>query len=108
MTSAATTAIAEQTELDKFEVPRGVEPIHPFDVYDMLVLGANVIDILNAKRPDPVDEMDYIRNRHKLGQLIIINGKRYFETTSVPYRSTSFKELPPPRETADNTPACPV
>lgn len=115
------------TELDQFEPD--AEPIHPYDVYDilcdLLTSGASVT-VIKAS-PAATDEADYDRNRHKIGDIIVVNGKRYFQTTSVPYRSTSFiaqfaenrhvqekladaglQLLPPPRETADNTPACPV
>lgn len=95
------------TELDQWE-PDG-EPIHPYDLHDLLtntVLPWMIVFV--RSNPPAKDEADYMRNRRKVGDIVEIGGKRYFQTTSIPYRSTSFKELPPPRETADNTPACPV
>lgn len=118
------------TELDQFAPD--AEPIHPYDVYDMLCdflsNGGATVQVIKES-PRAVDDADYDRNRHKVGDIIAVNGKRYFQTTSVPYKSTSFiaqlaenrhvqeklaeaglqfNVLPPPRETADKPPACPV
>lgn len=77
------------TELDKFQ-PEG-EPIHPYDVYELLNSLPNMTDVLlhsSKESPACVDEADYARNAHKLGSTMEIAGKKYFQTTSVPPKTT--------------------
>lgn len=78
------------TELDKFE-PDG-EPIHPFDLFELLQVMGDVDLFAVASSPAPADEADYQRNLHKSGSVVVLNGKRYFETTTEPYRTRRFVE----------------
>ena len=78
------------TELDKFE-PEG-EPIHPYDLFELMnALPVQSVTILQdcgeVSSPKAVDEADYLRNRHKLGSVITIAGKKYFQTTTVPAKT---------------------
>lgn len=76
------------TPLDVFE-PEG-EPIHPYDLYDMLN-ASTLEDILILRSNPPAEtEADYLRNIHKIGSVIEWDGKRYFETTDVPFKSKNF------------------
>jgi len=85
------------TPLDAY-LPEG-EPIHPYDFYDLLMNeqpGA-VVDVINyTESPRPIgntpDEVvaDYLRNIHKTGCVVIFKGKKYFQTTTVPFKSKNF------------------
>jgi hypothetical protein len=77
-----------ETSLDKWQ-PSGT-PIHPYDVYDLLMAGGQIVNIEDA--PRTIDEADYFRNISKRGSVVEIDGKRYFQTTTVPFKSTTFKE----------------
>ena len=84
------------TALDEF-TPEG-EPIHPYDFYDLLneQPGAVVDVIKHAESPRPSGstpaevEADYRRNIHKTGNVVTVKGKKYFQTTTVPFKSKNF------------------
>jgi hypothetical protein len=76
------------TELDKYE-PHG-QPIHPYDVYELLTAAKSCKHM--ASSPRCADEEDYIRNQHKIGDVLDVDGTIYFQTTRVPYKSKLFEE----------------
>lgn len=84
------------TALDQWK-PEG-EPIHPYDAYELLehmegwtsqTVVADVVTIV-SQSPAPEDEADYLRNLHKLGTVVEIAGKKYFETTTIPAKTHQF------------------
>ena len=76
------------TKLDEF-IPEG-EPIHPFDFVELLKEAKKVEVISEPIRPEDGD--DYLRNRHKLGSVMRVDGKLYFENTAVECKREEDKE----------------
>jgi hypothetical protein len=74
------------TKLDEF-IPEG-EPIHPYDVYELLEGGAKLVSYDISAQAE--DEDDYTRNRDKIGECIEIDGKKYFQTCNAPVRTRRF------------------
>lgn len=72
--------VTPMTALDKFE-PVG-EQIHPFDLFRLLTDWPSIQDVFNLQdAPAAIDEDDYLRNIHKIGQNIRVGHKPYFVTT---------------------------
>lgn len=69
-----------KTALDGFIVP--AELIHPYDVFVRLKLSPSVTYRTIRQSPVPEDDADYERNKAKVGTVVQINGKLYFETRS--------------------------
>jgi len=75
------------SKLDDF-VPDGI-PIHPYDFYELLNSRVGGLDsiVQVAHSPRPEDEADYWRNAGKGGDIVEVDGVRYFQTTNVPAKT---------------------
>lgn len=82
------------TKLDEF-IPEGT-PIHPYDLFEILRAASHIKT--NEHSPKPEDVADYQRNKLKIGMSVDLDGVKYFQTTTIPYKTNAFDEAEALRE----------
>jgi uncharacterized protein YifE (UPF0438 family) len=77
------------SKLDEFEALG--EPIHPYDVFELLEsLPEDAEIVIGNRSPVCENETDYLRNIKRIGETITIAGKIYFQTTTTVPKTKRF------------------